>query len=82
MPQAVAQEEEEMVLGFLMIGMVGGVLAGTTALLLGQGFLVALGIYALTGIAGTVLGALAEMIPPYQMTGRDYAGSGSLIRKA
>jgi hypothetical protein len=52
-----------MFLGFLMMGMAGGLMAGTTALLLGQSLGMALAVYALTGVAGTVLGAIASLIP-------------------
>lgn len=59
-----------MFLGFLMMGMAGGLMAGTTALILGQGLWVAVLVYALTGIGGTVLGAIASLIPaPNRRTG-------------
>ena len=52
-----------MFMAFLMIGLTSGLLGGITALTLGYGFAVALALYALTGIAGTLLGALLSLLP-------------------
>ena len=52
-----------MFIGSLTVGMLGGILAGCMALLLGQTLLMALVLYALTGIAGTMLVALANLMP-------------------
>lgn len=52
-----------MFVAFLMIGLTSGFLAGITALTLGYGFAAALAIYALSGIAGTLLGALLSLLP-------------------
>ena len=57
-----------MFLGFLMIGMATGLMAGVAALIVGQGILIALLAYALTGIATTLLGSLLSQLPatPYR----------------
>jgi len=56
-------EERLMFLGFLMIGMATGFMAGVAALIVGQGILVALMAYVLTGIATTLLGSLLSQLP-------------------
>ena len=70
--------EKAMFLGFLMMGMAGGLVAGVSALMMGQSIWMALLAYALTGIAGTVLGAIASLIPaPAGQTG-GYGESGHM----
>ena len=56
-----------MFLGFLMIGMATGVMAGLAALIVGQGIAVAIMAYLLTGLVTTMLGSLISQFPaaPY-----------------
>ena len=52
-----------MFLGFLMIGMATGLMAGVTALIVGQGLAVAAVAYLLTGLVTTLLGSLISQFP-------------------
>ena len=52
-----------MFLGFLMIGMATGFMAGVTALIVGQGIAVALMAYVLTGLTTAMLGSLICQFP-------------------
>lgn len=65
-----------MFLGFLMIGMAGGLVAGSTALMMGQTIWLAMLVYALTGVAGTFLGALTLLSP--RIAEPDFPDSGHL----
>lgn len=52
-----------MFLGFLMIGMTTGLMAGVAALIVGQGIVVAVTAYVLTGLIATMLGSLICQTP-------------------
>lgn len=68
-----------MFIGSLTVGMLGGILAGSMALLLGQTLLMALVLYALTGIAGTMLGALASLMPRPGAHRPDFASAAHFV---
>ena len=52
-----------MFMGFLMIGMATGLMAGVAALIVGQGIAVALMAYVLTGLTTAMLGSLICQFP-------------------
>ena len=52
-----------MFVGFLMIGMVTGLMAAFAALVVGQGIGVALLAYVITGLIVTLLGGLISQLP-------------------
>ena len=52
-----------MFVGFLMIGMVTGLMAAFAALVVGQGIGVALLAYVITGLIVTLLGSLISQLP-------------------
>ena len=67
-----------MFLGFLMIGMAGGLIAGGAALGLGQTIGMAIVAYMLTGLASTVLGAILSLIPMPRRPEHMFADAGQM----
>lgn len=53
-----------MILGFLLIGMMTGLMAGSAALILGQGVGMALLSYVMIGMGATLLGMAGSLLAP------------------
>lgn len=58
-----------MAMGFVLIGMLAGMLAGTGVLIAGAGFGMALLAYAGIGVTAVLLGAVMTVVPRHGLTG-------------